>query len=449
MKQYTKLLAAGMLLLTAVVMVVATSFAWMTLSSSPLLQGIQVTIGGSGTVLVAPDVAVVQNGETYHYPGTFSESMSFSDYEQYEYLQQVGGLVPVSTADGQYWYISAYYHQDDEEVQSGSALAGELRPTTEFLKDNLLTYANLTAEELEEEQRGNYVYLDFWVVAPIGGYKLRVSTSSESAGSYVIDLMEPEQSGDTYVMTQVGQQTAASMRVGFLVNPDVLRDESMQLYTQSEGYNSAYTKLQGHYWEEGTWAEYGYGIRFTIYEPNGDLHPTVVTDSQGHAVEDGQYALTEPLGRGGVPTAIFDRLTVQLKNTWVMAGEEPYISQMFGTYLISKPLDQVTASSLKQEFYSRWLGYQLHTYIDKGGFVANTAGLYSAAGDDHLVDASELAGLYQAGATDDVYITELEKGVPQRIRLFIWLEGQDVDCINAASTGSFAVSIELSGSNAS
>ena len=59
-----------------------------------------------------------------------------------------------------------------------------------------------------------------------------------------------------------------------------------------------------------------------------------------------------------------------------------------------------------------------------------------------------MSGDYIAGATDDVYIVKLEKNVPQRIRLFIWLEGEDVDCVNSASASAFAFRIELAGSNA-
>lgn len=445
MKQHTKLLAATLLLVTAVVMVIATSYAWMTISNNPVLQGIQVTVAGGGTVLVAPDITVQQDGKEYHYPGEFAESLNFSGYEQYDYLGELGGLIPVSTSDGQTWYIPAYYSADDPEVLSGEAYVGELRPTTEFIQDDTLTYANLTAKDLEEDQQGSYVYLDFWVVAPVDGYTLRVSTSSESAGSYVIDLLDPEKTEDgSFALTGSNQQTAACMRLGFLVNQDTVMDDSMVLYTKSEGYNSSYSRLQGIYAEAGCSALYSPLTRFTIYEPNGDLHPAEVD-----GVEDGQYALTQPLGEGGIAASVSDRLTVQLKNSWAMAGEEPLIAQIFKSSVMGRDLSGASAESLKQEFYTKTLSYQYYAYITKGNFIASTAALYAAAEDDGIADEMDISALNQAGATDDVYLTELTGGVPQRIRLFVWLEGQDVDCINAASTGSFAISVELSGSNAS
>lgn len=453
MKQHTKLFATALLLLVAVIMVVATSYAWMTISESPLLQGIQVTVGGGGTVLVAPDMTLVKGNKEYHFPGAFSESLNFADYEQYSYLEEIAGLVPVSTADGETWYIPAYYQSDDDEVLSGQAYAGQLRPVSEFVKDNMLNYANLGSDDGDKIQQGSYIYLDFWVVAPVDGFQLRVSTNEESIGSYVIDLLEPEltASGDTesYTLTGENSQAAACMRVGFLVNEDTIMDESMQLYSQSSNYSGSYTRLQGIYSEAGYSALYSAQTRFTIYEPNGDSHPTLVTDANGTVIEDGQYVLTEPLNKDGSPVSVSDRLTVQLSNDWIMSGEETLLSQIFGAFSAGKNTSDVTAQSLKQEFYSQYLQYQIHPYLTTGSFLTRTADLYSAAGEDGILLEGELGALRQSGATDDVYLTELTGGVPQRIRMFIWLEGQDVDCINSAAAGSFAISIELAGSNAS
>ena len=54
-KQYTKLVAAALAVALAAVMAVTVSYAWMTISASPALTGIQVTIGGGTTILLAPD----------------------------------------------------------------------------------------------------------------------------------------------------------------------------------------------------------------------------------------------------------------------------------------------------------------------------------------------------------------------------------------------------------
>lgn len=449
MKRYTKLLAATFLLLTAMVMVIATSYAWLTLSENPTLEKIQVTIGGSSTVLVAPDITVTdEDGNVYHYPGAFSDTLDFSEFDQYSYLRNSAGLVPVSTADGETWYLPAYYEAGDEQVLSGAAAVGQLRPISDFIPDYRLEYANLSTEEADAAQTGSYIYLDFWVVAPVEGYRLRVSNGTDSIGSYVIDLIEPEkietENGVSYALTGENRQTAASIRLGFLVNENTVLDNSMLYYSSSADFRSEYTRLQGVYTEPGSSPIYSDMTRFTIFEPNGDLHPQTVLDAQGNPVVNGQYVLTTPVGRDAVATNISDRLTVQLENRWIRVGEEPLIAQMFQAYLLEKNLEDQDEQSLKQGFYSRYLPYP---YLTKGNFVTKTSALYAAA-ENGIVSAENIAGLEQSGATEDVYLTELRGGIPQRIRLFIWLEGQDVDCINTASAGSIAVSIELAGSNA-
>ena len=62
-----------------------------------------------------------------------------------------------------------------------------------------------------------------------------------------------------------------------------------------------------------------------------------------------------------------------------------------------------------------------------------------------VVDAEKLSVLPAAGATDDAYMIRLEKNVPQRIRMFVWLEGQDVDCASSAFADSLVLGLELAG----
>lgn len=451
MKQKTKLVATVFLLATALVMVITTSFAWMTLSEAPVVQGIQVTIAGSHTVLVAPDMTQTQGNQVLHYPGEFSDELNFLEHSQYAYLQQTAGLLPVSTADGENWYIPTYYANNSPEVLNGTAYTGQLRPTTEFLHDNSLQYANLTPEQLRQSPDGSYVYLDFWVVAPVNGYKLRVSTGAESAGSFVIDLPDPQQteteSGTIYTLTGSNAQTAASVRIGFLINEDILVDDSMLLYSQSEAYNDRYRQLQGIYANPGMGALEFSTTRFSIYEPNGDLHPSKVYDARGNTVTDGQYAVTEPLGKGGVATNVQDKVSVQLTNRWTATGEQSLIEQQFRTFMAGRTAAGETDQSLKVAFFQNWLQYQIYPYVTSGNFLSSTEDLYTIASQDKIAQSEEIAALNQSGATEDVYLTQLTGGVPQRIRMYIWLEGQDVDCINSAAAGSFAISIELAGSN--
>ena len=104
----------------------------------------------------------------------------------------------------------------------------------------------------------------------------------------------------------------------------------------------------------------------------------------------------------------------------------------------------MTTAEIKAAFYGEYLQYQVMPYVNKGSFVQMTSALYAYGG---TVGAEQLTGLNQAGATDDVIIVQLEKNVPQRIRMFIWLEGQDIDCTGSIGAQDLALSIELAGSN--
>jgi hypothetical protein len=82
--------------------------------------------------------------------------------------------------------------------------------------------------------------------------------------------------------------------------------------------------------------------------------------------------------------------------------------------------------------------------VEAAKFVKSTELLYRAA-TGGVVEAETLSQLMLTGATEDAYIIKLEKNVPQRIRMFVWLEGQDVDCASSAFADSLVLSLELAG----
>ena len=89
---------------------------------------------------------------------------------------------------------------------------------------------------------------------------------------------------------------------------------------------------------------------------------------------------------------------------------------------------------------------QLSQYVTKGKFITNTSSIETIAEESEgMLTREQIGGLQQTGATEDVKIIELERNIPQRIRMFIWLEGQDMDCAASAKSASFAVNIEFAG----
>jgi hypothetical protein len=319
-----------------------------------------------------------------------------------------------------------------------------MKPIGQFTVDTDLAHANLTAADEVTAEKGHYVYLDFWVVAPGSDYYLRVSRGDENGGSFALELMSPtgmDGNGDgvpeVYRLTETIGSAAASLRVGFLVNEAEVDPRAMAQYLRSGYASSNFTLLRGVYQEARDGMSYTSSDRFTIYEPNGDLHPFGL---------NGSYCVTMPLtvrGNAVAYASIADRLTVQLTNRWrtVTTAQGVSLEQMFQTAIAGRGLE--STEQMKSVFYQGYLQGQFAPYVNTGTFIKRTADLYAMAQSSN----ANLASLDTAGATDDIYITMLQQNVPQRIRMFIWLEGQDVDCINQTGAQDLALSIELAGSN--
>ena len=88
-KNFIKLITVAVLVVIALVVVVASSYAWLSLSAAPSVSGLQINIGGKNTILIAPDVTKTVEGEKVHYPGAFSDTLNFSKVAGYEYLREL------------------------------------------------------------------------------------------------------------------------------------------------------------------------------------------------------------------------------------------------------------------------------------------------------------------------------------------------------------------------
>lgn len=437
-----KLIAITLTLILSLSVMVMSTYAWFVLSKNPVVTGTQVAIGGGNTILIAPDITQVIDGKTYHYPGAFSDTMHFEQQESYSFLKDLGGLTPVSTADGVNWFLPDYYDFSDDEVRQGMVYSGQIKDVKDFYLDSELEYANLTADQKEKIGEGSYICLDFWVVSHGGDYNLRISTGEDTGGSFVLDMMEPVASNGItgYSLETSENQAAGAVRVGFLANNLNTGNEPLLLYQDSTYFDSRYTSLRGFYQEPDSGSVNLPENRFTIYEPNCDVHP-------GGMAAEGSYAVTSPLGLVGdviTPVSVAGQVTAQKASTWTAAenGAGTALAQRFQTAMTGKDLSRMDSKEIKNYFYSTYLQGQFSPYVNKGNFIKKSTDLYKFG---ESITAEQLAALDTAGATNDVQIIQLERYVPQRIRMFIWLEGQDVDCVNTASASSFALSIELAG----
>lgn len=441
-KIYLKLIALSLTLAVSVTMVVAASYAWVVLSSQPEVAGIQVTIGARDTILVAADITETVDGVEYHYPDHFADTMNFGLHDQYQYLKKLGSLMPVSTVDGINWFLPEYYDSTDEEVRGGSVAAGQLKDVRYFTRENDLSHANLQGTKANEDAQaeGHYVYLDFWVVSPGFDCKLRLSVPTvdgdNSGGTFLIEQMEAATENGVTVLKKGNGQAAAMARVGFLANDMMLTDDSMVHYVQSPEFDDRFHSLRGWYSDPGDYAMNFDTQRFTIYEPNADLHPS-------GAAAKGVYVPTNAIGLDGdTPTALpttVGKVTAQCASEWLTLADKPdttVLEEIFQSAVIGKT--ELDAQEKADYFYNEYLQGQVDHYVSKGKFVKNSTNLSNIS----------LDTVMQEGATQDVYIVELQRNVPQRIRMFVWLEGQDADCVNLTDAATLMLNLELAGSTA-
>lgn len=439
-KTLMKLSAAAVLVVIALVVVVVSTFAWYTMSGTPEVGGMQLNIGVGGTIQIAADMVVTTADGVVHYPGNFSDSLNFSRYSAYDYLRQVTTLTPVSTADGTHWFFPAAADAADSNVLSG------------YLMDDSYTYANLTQLPADDSVHGSYVMVDFWVMAPMD-CSLRVSYGDADSGSYVVSLPYPEQSADgSYEMATPDDLLPACVRVGFLADTRTQTDGSMQAYVDSAAYDERVRRLRGKYGEAGDEWDY-YEPKFTVYEPNADVHSGegVYSETPDGAVyrtcADGSYVTTYPIGYvdgQARPVDITADTAVQTATRWLQEGETTLLQQLFETFMLGQS-EAEDGQTLFAKFCSEYLGYQCDAYIEKGDFIRDTASLQQACGADGSVAPEDFDSLLTAGAVDDVTIVDLQKDVPQRIRMFVWVEGQDVDCANVIAASGLMINLELSG----
>ena len=373
-KPILKITAAVLLVLAAASLVGAATYAWHILSVAPEAGGMQITIGAAKVIQVAPDV-IKDDGS--HEPGTFGDTLDITKDANYDYLNGLAGLIPVSTADGVHWYLPQY----------GDAADGSEGPTA-FTEEENLAHANLPAKQAATAQEGSYYYMDFWVSAP-EDFNLRLAAGdSQSAGSYALTLPLPQESeaGGWTLDDKAGLAAQKCLRLGFLT-----------------GFDGA----------DGT--------SFLIYEPNG-------TDGS-------TYTVTAP--KTGVEKTgdVRGRLTVQQTSQW----KQELLNNAFAQFVeaADEGLLSKDALAVARQFYTEKLNGQYRPYVTSGQFYQHAADLYG----ENAVSAPT------SGAAADGVILRLKANEPQRIRLFVWLEGQDADCTNDAQNALLGIHLELAGSD--
>lgn len=426
-KTSKKLYTSVILMIISISLMVSVSFAWLTLSNAPIVDNIKIVIGGDNTIKIAQNIETEVNDEIINYPGNFEKvsSLDISDNSL---------LSPVSTADGVNWFVLK------DEMKTSQKNISSLE---DFELDTELKYANT--------KDGGYIYVDFWIVSSIDNYILRVTSGDEDeVGSYALQLPSSVKNftNETgYNLDDSYQSLASSIRVGFLVNEDQVDGNSdMNSYVNSKYYDDQYTSLRGVY---GNDSDYN----FLIYEPNGLSHSnegqSVVLSDNGLeyvSCNDGEYHITKPIGldfNGDVDLVdIADRLIIQTSNKWKYKNDILVLDDIYQGFLKSNASDKSIDA-----FYNDYLKGIYMPYANSGLFLEDTWNLYSLDNYNRVKSQEVLETLRMNNAVISSQIVRLKKNTPQRIRMFVWIEGQDIDCSYYAADKTLALRLELAGSS--
>ena len=140
------------------------------------------------------------------------------------------------------------------------------------------------------------------------------------------------------------------------------------------------------------------------------------------------------------PIDIEDRLCTQLASTWAD------IDGVFQAAVLQAQNEgvELTESNLRDYFYKTYLQGQTSSYVRKGSFIENTIDLYLQFATEKNEFVTDVSGISRSSASTTKIVT-LKKNTPQRVRMFLWLEGQDIDCTENTAADEFALSIELAG----
>ncbi len=497
-KYKIKIYLAGISLLMALIMLVTASVAWFTISTAPEISGIQVGIYADRTLLLSSD-----NTEYVQY---LDLSPKFKDLAPLHPVSTVDGLnwfIPTyNSKTGELRDASEFIL--DDKLEYANIIKVESVPG-DYYED---TTPDLIEGEIQDNaNKGYYVYADFWMkTEDEGGCNVRLTiphyakfdTDSGSDfmtafdrqkdaeeevaqgwyGSYVLNSgFKVSEAGEIILESR---EAETSMRVGFLLDPDDPPEEEEEEETSDAETPGTETPDAGtpdtdSYADEKN--------KFFIYEPNADIRsasnkPLETNDKSkvdyildykfnSESYEDGTYFVTQPIEKKEYTRPKTDPETgEELKDPETgetltekyFGGKVVDITDYTKTHLIIQKASEWDLDKAKAKVAEGKLPNSNDVKYPMGGFL-DTETLYEMLTEEdandvnttesgieinnpnRLVDVSKMTTDI---AGSNVIVT-LKKDTPLKVRLFIWIEGQDVDCWNDIAAGRFIVNLELAG----
>lgn len=504
----SKLIYTGIALLVTLTVLALGSYAWLTLSTNPEISGINIAVNADRAILVSTDNENFSHSEELNLesyaPLVPSSTVDGLNWFISKYDMKGDVLQEPVTKDGittsQFKYLRfpeggnmelAATLADDDPVSSSSAAADP----TEDSNADLYSYYIYTDIYLKtEDKKGAKVYLSLPSATNYEADDTEKNHYGTYALSYTIDeINETGADGKEKKVKKISlsnQMAESSVRVGFLVigeaNEEVFPcPENEQVtsnvdgsypfyilepnadsrsYTAKEnadfnadqyiaGFNAQYTSAAEHSYSNSVGYYYQtYPIGITA-KTKALLQEKLNTQpAEGDEKEKNQYILEwdgsstfwpsdshketidvdpsteEVVVDGEISVFPSDHLIIQGSSSW-KSQTELEKDDATGNKIQAQEFDSTMVESM-----GRFLKEDTDPYQDKTDL----------AGDNTDYSPTKLESSLSEFRSS-VCIAELEKDKPQKVRIYFWLEGQDVDTWNDISHSNFLVNLEFVG----
>ncbi len=420
-KRKPSILITTYMLVISILMLATASFAWFTISTSPEISGMQVTLFTDMALQVS------MTGE----PGTFTQSIDLS-----ECFRDLAPLKPISTVDGKHWFIPSYN------------AVGFLTPPDEF---KLATDANENVSLLDSE--GNPLTGTAYMDALAAGYYVSctfwMQTEYEEDVSVTLSAPDITKDHSSLESWEIGDGSAFSEAHGkkygsyALAVYEAERDEEGNYTGHHKIDNNSQTALRVGFLIEQD--DYNTSERFVVWEPNAEQRSLFTDKPTGEYGYVSGFQLQEEYYKSNfyIPTRPIGPKVVEIAGTdeTKIVGE---LSSIASNNLIVQHAGAWDQEALKEAFTE---GNKPNSNdVDYfGKFIKETSSLTPNENGIHDLVNNPV----ETGLASDTLVVNLQgrdaDGTlhPKKVTMCIWIEGQDVDCWNDIAGGSFVINLEF------
>ena len=384
---------------TAIMLIVST-YAWFSTQKNVSLSGLE------GTVKVAEGLQISLDAKTW------KNGIDFKDFTEQTFID---AYVPGATLEHPYQYPDPA-KSDGTKIAATNVLPDELLPVSTTGAGDDITGANSKTMAMYNGENIN------------GNQLVSITKMAEekASGYYAIDLFLQNSSKSTVTVDPLQLQAGSVLTVKSTTKQTTgLQNTARVALVQYKNSNDAKVKVDSTPSTENIIA----GTTNTdiesvaIWEPNANAHVQYIVDSNNNVTwKKADVSTGTPLENDDIFSAVTWASDAEKKIKFGTTSQVPTYA-LTAACLTNKELTGADIDASKgsmQDIYN-W-GTSASTSLKKQNVLQTTTAEIEA--DKAFVSAADGSSPFQ-----------IPGGQYVRMRMYIWLEGQDVDCTNYASLG--------------